>query len=297
MGTKLLIVDGHAYAYRAFHAIRELRSPTGQPTNAIFGFTKMLGRMREKVKPSHLLVVWDGGLSSERVDLIPEYKAQRPAMPDALSDQIEQIIDFLKGVGVCSVRQEGVEADDIIAAWVKRATDAGGEVVIASSDKDFFQLVGPSVGLLNPADKSERIWHAEEVLAKTGVFPSQVVDWLSLVGDAVDNIPGVPGVGPKTAAELLGQFGSVKQLFLELEGVKSERLRSRLSAAKEDVLRNQEMIRLKDDLELDLALEELVPKMPDYVRCLELARHWGFKGMANEFQASLDKQGELFGVV
>ena len=122
---QLLIIDGHAYAYRAFHAIRELRSPGGQPTNAIYGFVKMLAKMRAVIAPSHLMVVWDGGLSSERTALLPEYKAQRPGMPDDLKPQLDEIVAYLKAAGVASFCREGVEADDYIACLARRAADAG----------------------------------------------------------------------------------------------------------------------------------------------------------------------------
>src|SRR5690242_7021315 len=133
---RLLIVDGHAYAYRAFHAIRELRSPAGQPTNAIYGFVKMLAKMRTTVEPTHLIVVWDGGLNAERLAALPEYKAQRPEMPGDLRPQLDEITGYLKSSGIASFCRDGVEADDYIACLARRAAAAGMTVVIASSDKD-----------------------------------------------------------------------------------------------------------------------------------------------------------------
>ena len=166
---RLLIIDGHAYAYRAFHAIRGLRSPSGQPTNAIFGFVKMLEKMRAAIGPTHLIVVWDGGLSAERMTALPEYKAQRPPMPDDLKPQLDEMAGYLKAAGVASYCGEGVEADDYIACLARRAAAAGWHVVIASSDKDFMQLVSPQIGLWNPNDQAPAIWSREQVLAKTGV--------------------------------------------------------------------------------------------------------------------------------
>ena len=276
---RLLIIDGHAYAYRAFHAIRELRSPGGQPTNAIFAFVKMLAKMRQAIQPTHLIVVWDGGLSAERLSLLPEYKAQRPAMPDDLSPQLDGIAGYLSAAGVASFCGEGVEADDYIAGLARRAADAGMAVVIASSDKDFMQLVSPRIGLLNPNDKSETIWTDEQVRAKAGVEPAQVVDWLSLMGDSVDNIPGVPGVGPKTAADLLKRFGSVSVLFGRLDEVKSEKLRAALRDSVEAVRRNQKMVRLQEELPRRFSPEELTVKTEDVVRLRELYQRWGFNGM------------------
>jgi DNA polymerase-1 len=284
---RLLIVDGHAYAYRAFHAIRGLRSPDGQPTNALYGFIKMLAKMRAVIEPTHLIVVWDGGLSAERLAALPEYKAQRPAMPDDLKPQLDEMASYLKAAGIVSFCREGVEADDYIACLARRAADAGMTAVIASADKDFMQLVSKRVGLLNPNDKTEMIGTDESVRAKTGVEPSQIVDWLSLTGDSVDNIPGVPGVGPKTAAELLNQFGSVRVLFERLDEVKSERLRANLRAAEGVVQRNRALIRLRDDLPCEFSPDELVEKPADAARLRELYRRWGFQTLLAMLEESV----------
>ena len=274
-----MIIDGHAYAYRAFHAIRDLRSPAGRPTNAVFGFVKMLAKLRATVEPTHSIVVWDGGLSAERIARLPEYKAQRPGMPDDLKSQLDEIVHYLNAAGVASFCRAGVEADDYIACLARRAADAGMTVVIASSDKDFMQLVSARVGLLNPNDKSETVWTDGQVRAKAGVGPSQIVDWLSLTGDTVDNIPGVPGVGPKTAAELLNQFGSVAALYGRLDEVKSERLRTALRGAADAVRRNCELVRLQDDLPCEFSPDALAGKPADADRLRGLYQRWGFKGM------------------
>jgi DNA polymerase-1 len=282
---RLLIVDGHAYAYRAFYAIRDLRSPSGEPTNAIYGFVKMLGKMRAAMRPAWVVVVWDGGLSAERVAVLPGYKAQRPEMPDDLRVQFDEMVSYLGAAGVASFCREGVEADDYIACLAHHATDAGMATVIASSDKDFMQLVSARVGLLNPNDKSETVWTDEQVRAKTGVAPEQVVDWLSLTGDSVDNIPGVPGVGPKTAADLLNRFGSVENIFSRLDDVKSERLRAALRGSDGVVRRNRELVRLQAGLPCEFSAAELAVKPVDAGRLRELFSRWGFRGML----AELDK--------
>lgn len=293
IGDRLLIVDGHAYAYRAFHAIRHLTSPSGDPTNAIYGFIKMLGKMRELLRPTHLVVVWDGGLAEERTTVLPGYKAQRPPMPEQLESQLDEIVSYLQAANIASFCQDGVEADDWIATVARQAALAGTKVVIASSDKDFMQLVSPAIGLLNPNDKSEAVWTDQQVHAKAGVAPSQIVDWLSLVGDSVDNIPGVPGVGPKTAADLLRQFGSVNAIYERLHEVESERLRSRLQASADVVRRNQRLIRLKDDLPGDFSPNNLVLKPADYARLQELFSRWGFRTMLKEVEAITIQQGVL----
>ena len=285
---RLLVIDGHAYAYRAFHAIRGLRSPGGQPTNAIYGFVKMLAKIRSATEPTHSIVVWDGGLSAERVAALPEYKAQRPGMPDDLRPQLDGITAYLKAAGVASFCRKGVEADDYIACLARHAVKAGMKVIIASSDKDFMQLVSERVGLLNPNDKSGMIWTDEQVRAKAGVEPSQVVDWLSLTGDSVDNIPGVPGVGPKTAAELLSQFGSMRDLYGRLDEVKSERLRAALSASAEAVQRNCDLVRLRDDLSCEFSPDELAGKQADAGRLRELYRQWGFETLLAALEKACD---------
>jgi DNA polymerase-1 len=276
--NRLLIVDGHAYAYRAFHAIRDLRSPSGQPTNAIYGFIKMLEKMRAALRPTHLIVVWDGGLSAERIAALPDYKAQRPAMPDDLRPQFDEIGKYLAAAGLAELCGDGIEADDYIACLARRAAAETWQVVIASADKDFMQLVSAQVGLLNPNDKTGAIWTREQVQAKAGVEPEQIADWLALMGDAVDNIPGVAGVGPKTAAELLKQFGSVEILLARLAEVKSERVRTALSAAAENVRRNLALVRLHE-VHCEWVPEKLSPQAPDRERLRGLFTAWGFKGM------------------
>jgi DNA polymerase-1 len=289
---KLLLVDGHAFAYRAFFAIRSLSSATGAPTNALYGFVKMLAKMRAALEPSHLAVVWDGGLAAERLAALPDYKAQRPSMPDDLRRQMDDLAAVVTALGGTSLCHEGVEADDWIATLARQAGEC--PVVIASSDKDFMQLVSPRVGLLNPNDKSEIIWTAEQVRAKSGVEPAQIVDWLALIGDAVDNIPGVPGVGPKTATDLLRQFGAVEALLARLPEVKSDRVRANLLAAAEILRRNRELIRLRDDLPLETPFGELRVRPADTARLREFYARWGFKSLLLELGPAAVAQGSLF---
>ena len=291
---RLLIVDGHAYAYRAFHAIRHLNAPDGTPTNAIYGFVKMLAKMRAFIAPTHTVVIWDGGLAAERTTAHPDYKAQRPPMPESLAGQLDGIGEYLRAAGIASWCRDGVEADDWIAAAARRAATAGTRVVIASSDKDFMQLVSPEVGLLNPNDKAERIWTEAEVVAKAGVRPGQIVDWLSLVGDSVDNIRGVPGVGPKTATDLLRQFGSVSALYQRLGEVASERIRQSLDGATAAVRRNLDLIRLRDDLVGDFDLADTAPGTEAVGDLLALFQRWGFRSLRAELEARRSPaQGEL----
>ena len=290
---RLLIVDGHAYAYRAYHAIRELSGPSGQPVNAIYGFVKMLQKMRLALAPSHLIVVWDGGLDAGRLAAHPEYKSHRPEMPEGLRPQLDELVQYLSAAGIAGYRGDGIEADDYIACLARRTAAAGHEVVIASSDKDFMQLVSSQIGLFNPNDKTGVVWTREQVVAKTGVEPEQVVDWLALIGDAVDNIPGVPGVGPKTATELLKQFGSAAALLARLDEVKSEKTRSALRDSAAAVRRNVALIRLCE-VPCDFSLASLLAKPANQDKLRALFQRWGFKGMLVELEdRPMERQAEL----
>lgn len=304
---RLLVVDGHAYAYRAFYAIRNLRSPSGKAVNGIYGFVKMLAKLRAGLQPTHVVVVWDGGMDCERLAVLPEYKAHRPEMPSDLAEQIDGMMEYLRAAGVASVCVEGVEADDWIGCVARAAEKEGWEVVIASADKDFLQLVtlesgetGQTeepgrgwVGLINPNDKSERIWGVAEVRGKTGVNPSQVLDWLSLLGDAVDGIPGVPGVGAKTASGLLNLYGSVEGIYARLADVKSERVREGLRTAEKDVRRNQGLVALKRVPGFEFLPQDLLVKPGSAERLVELYTDWGFRGMLAELKSPQERQQSL----
>lgn len=275
----LLLVDGTGVAYRAFYAIRSLSTRSGRPTNAVFGFIKMLQQLGELWKPTHRAVVFDGGLPKERMEKLPTYKAQREPMPDALRGQFEAIEEYLRRSEVPSLRLEGEEADDVIATLAARAAERGMEVVVASSDKDLYQLVGERVAMVAPSKAGARMGPAE-VAEKTGVPPERIVDWLALTGDSVDNIPGVPGVGAKTAAKLLSEFGSLDGLWARLGEVGSERIRQALEASRETVARNLELVRLRRDLPLGADWDAMRVRPPDAGRLLPFYEEMEFGSMA-----------------
>lgn len=293
---RLLLVDGHAYAYRAFHAIRSLNAPDGSPTNAIYGFIKMLQKMEGILKPTHRMVIWDGGLAAERMAELPGYKQQRPPTPEGLAAQLPQLTEWLGAAGIASFERDGDEADDWIGAYAQRADAAGWRVVVASSDKDFMQLVNDRIGLFNPNDKTEKVWGAAEVIAKTGVEPRQIVDWLSLIGDSVDNIPGVPGIGPKTATDLLKRFDSIDALLTRLNEVKSDKQRADLLGAADNLRRNRRMIALKTSFTDGPELTALAPGNPEKTKLRDMYRRWGFRSLLAELgpEEAAPSQGNLF---
>lgn len=288
---KLLLVDGHYYVYRSFFAIRELTNSHGEPTNAIYGFVKTMRRMVKDLRPDLGAVVWDEGLASRRMVRQPAYKQQREEMPDAMREQLGFIRGLVPAMGLGSVGLDGMEADDVIASYTVAARERGIEVVLATNDKDLFQLVGPGVSVYSTAKAdvgSEGAGYAllgaEAVRAKWGVEPVQIGDVLALVGDSADNIPGVPGVGVKTAAGLLREHGTLEGLYGNLSAVKSERVRAELEKSKVLVFDNREMVRLDLDLPLPVGIDALALK-PDYGALAEKLERCEFRSLLAEVRA------------
>ncbi len=261
MTSRLLLVDALGIAYRAFHAIGGLATADGRPTNAVYGFIKTLQQAQRILQPSHALVVFDGGLPAERIALLAAYKAQRPPMPDGLRRQLPLLDEYLDAAAVPRLRREGCEADDLLASVASRAAAAGVPVTIVSNDKDLMQLVSPAVRLAPPG-RLDATLGPDEVRVRTGVAPAQIPDWLALTGDSADNIPGVPGIGPKTAARLLGQWGSLDALLARAAEV-PDPPRGALLAHRALLERNRELVRLRTDLAGDLAVESLSLRPPD----------------------------------
>ncbi|MFZ9061701.1 MAG: 5'-3' exonuclease, partial [Steroidobacteraceae bacterium] len=206
----LWLVDGSSYLYRAFHALPPLTTSRGEPTGAVLGVLNMLNRLLKEEQPQYLAVVFDAPGRTFRDDLFEAYKAHRPPMPDDLQRQIGPLLESVEALGLPLLRIEGVEADDVIGTLAARASAAGMRTVVSTGDKDLAQLVDEKVTLVNTMTGS-RLDEAG-VKHKFDVLPSQIVDYLALVGDKIDDLPGVPGVGAKSAAALLGAFGSIEQI-------------------------------------------------------------------------------------
>jgi DNA polymerase-1 len=261
-GDRLLLVDGLAALYRAFFAIPTLTTAAGVPTNAVFGLIRMLNQLRERWHPSHWAVVFDGGLSDEKLSLLSEYKSQRPPMPEALRSQISLAKRYLDLSRIAWFWVEKQEADDVIASLVHAARQAPQtEVLIATGDKDLYQLIDGQVRVV-PVSGKEGALDPSGVHDKTGVKPSQVVEWLALAGDSADNIPGVPGVGRKTAARLLDRFGTLEELYRHVEDIPGEKTRAALREHWNTVQRNVRMISLSRDLGIPLEWNRLAVHEP-----------------------------------
>lgn len=250
----LLLVDGSSYFYRAFHALPPLTNSKGQPTGAIYGVTNMLKRLLKDHVTEHIAVVFDAKGENFRHQIYEQYKAHRPSMPDDLSSQFEPLLQLIDALGLPIIIEPNVEADDVIATLAHKAHREGFDVIISTGDKDLAQLVNDHTILINTMTQTRL--DRQGVIEKWGIFPEQVVDYLSLIGDKVDNIPGIPGVGPKTAAQWLKQYQSLENLIQhadEIRGKCGDLLRSSF----EQCRLAQQLASLKHDVTLSVSLEDL----------------------------------------
>jgi DNA polymerase I len=264
---KLILVDGSGYLYRAFHALPPLTNSRQEPTGAVLGVLNMLNKMIKEEAPDRIAVVFDAPGRTFRDDLFEQYKAHRTPMPDDLKAQIQPLYDVVSAMGVPLLRVAGVEADDVIGTLAKQGADAGFKVLISTGDKDMAQLVGPNVELLNTMSNTrlDRIG----VKAKFDVFPEQIVDYLALVGDTSDNIPGITSVGPKTAAKWLNQYQTLDALVAhaaDISGKVGENLRNELKMLE----LSRKLATIDTALGLDVTPEQLSPGAPDVPRLREL---------------------------
>jgi DNA polymerase-1 len=274
---QLVLIDGSGYIFRAFHALPMMMSPEGVPVNAVFGFTKMLMKLMDDLQPSHVLVIFDAGRVTFRNDIYPEYKQNRTDPPDELVPQFSLVRDATEAMSLPVTELPGFEADDLIASYAKMAHESGTECLIVSSDKDLMQLVRPGVTMLDPM-KQRRISDAE-VVEKFGVLPNRVVDVQSLAGDSTDNVPGVPGIGIKTAAELINQFGDLDSLLAGAETIKQPKRRENLVNFAEQARISRELVRLKDDVPLDNNIASLVRPHRDMDRLSAFLLGQGFNSL------------------
>src|ERR1700677_3674433 len=227
---KLILVDGSGYLYRAFHALPPLTNTRGEPTGAVLGVLNMLNKMIKEEAPDRIAVVFDAPGRTFRDDLFDQYKAHRTPMPDDLRSQLQPLLEAVSALGLPLLRVEGVEADDVIGTLAVQASAAGFDVLISTGDKDMAQLVDPRVSLVNTMSNTRL--DRDGVKAKFDVFPEQIVDYLALVGDSSDNIPGITGVGPKTAAKWLNQYQTLDELVAraaDIGGKVGENLRKQLA--------------------------------------------------------------------
>ncbi len=288
---RLFLIDGYALIYRAYFAMinRPLTTTYGENTSAAFGFTRFLMNIREDHEPDYVAVVLDAGTSA-RVERYPAYKATRAKMPTDLEASLPRIRDIMKAFRVPIIELRNHEADDVIGTLALRAAEQGLEAVIVSGDKDFYQLIRPGISLLNPGRGGQAMVEEEWVDTRNaserlGVPPDQVVDYLALIGDASDNIPGAPGIGPKTAIQLIEKYGQVEQIIAHVDEIPGKRPREAIQTAAADIRLSKELVTIRDDLPIELDLEALVVRDPDTERLRDIFVELEFHSLAKDLGA------------
>ncbi len=280
---RVYLVDGSSYIYRAYFAIRHLSNSKGEATNAVYGFTNMLITLLRDRKPDHVAVVFDSKGPTFRKEIYPEYKANRAAMPDDLVPQIPLIKDVVRAFNLPALEKPGYEADDIIATLAKRYVEQGYAVTVVTGDKDLMQIVGDHVQLLDTM--KGKVSGRQEVIERFGVPPEQVLEVLGLAGDTSDNIPGVPGIGEKTASSLIQEFGSIENLLDNIDRVKGKKRQENLRQFADQARLSRQLADLVYDLDIDVSPEDIALGEPNRETLEELFRTLEFTKLQQEFAA------------
>ncbi|HYM60862.1 MAG TPA: DNA polymerase I [Thermoanaerobaculia bacterium] len=277
----LYLIDGSNNIYRSYYAIRDLTNSSGLATNAVYGFTQMLRKVLKDRNPDCIGVAFDEGVSTVRTGQFQDYKKDRKPMPDDLSVQVPLVYEMLDGFRIPVIRASEWEADDFLGSLAYAARDRGYEVVLATSDKDFYQLVGPGIALYHTG--REILYDAKGVEEVFGLPPAKVVDVMAIWGDAIDNIPGVPGIGEKGAKALISQFGSLDELYANLDQVKKAAQRKALEENRDKAYLSRDLARIKCDLEVDINLDALHRQEPDRAKLHDLFSRLEFASLMQEY--------------
>ncbi len=290
-GDHIYLIDGSGYIFRAYHALPALtRASDGAPIGAVHGFCQMIWKLmqdqNDAEKPSHMAVIFDAARKNFRNDIYPEYKANRPPAPEDLIPQFPLIKDATKAFNLPCVEQEGYEADDLIATYAVQAAALGATVTIISSDKDLMQLVAPGIEMLDTM-KNNRHIGPEQVMEKFGVGPDKVIDVQSLAGDSTDNVPGVPGIGIKTAAQLINEYGDLDTLLDQADGIKQKKRRENLIEFAEQARISRDLVTLKQDVPVETDLNELRLHDPVAETLLAFMQEMEFTKLTQRVAASL----------
>ncbi|MBI5183973.1 MAG: DNA polymerase I [Nitrospinae bacterium] len=293
---RLYLIDGSSYIYRAFFAIREyLSNSKGLPTNAIYGFAIMLLKILKEEGPDYLSIVFDAKGKTFREEEYAEYKAHRPSMPEDLIPQIPYIYDLVKAFNIPILQIEGYEADDIIGTMAKRGEREGYQVTIVSGDKDLMQLISPNVKMLDTL--KNRLYGEEEVIERFGVGPERVVEVMALVGDTSDNIPGVPGIGPKTATTLIKRFGDIETLFDNVEKIDNAKLKERLLRHKDQAQLSRRLSTLVTDIDIDIDMDELKRREMVQDRVIRLFKELEFVSLFKDLTPKEDVSDKDYKII
>ena len=277
----LVLIDGYGFLFRAYHALPPLNRPDGTPVGAVYGFVSMMLKIIKDFQFSHIAVVLDSGVKSFRNEIYKEYKAHRPPAPDDLIPQFPIIRDAIIAMNIPILEKVGFEADDLIATYAKNAASNDFVVTIISSDKDLMQLITDGQISMFDALKNKNIGE-KEVEEKFGVQASKLLNALALMGDSADNIPGVPGIGPKTAAELINRFGTIENIYQNINEIKQDKRRESLVLNKENAFLSRKLITLIEDIPLDISLDLLSAKKIDLEIFSTFLQAQNFKSLSNK---------------
>ena len=288
MTKKVCLVDGSGYIFRAFYALPSMTNPQGVPVNAVYGFTNMFMKLTSQIKCDYSLVLFDAKRQNFRNNIFPDYKGTRKEIPEELIPQFELIRNAVTALNLNYLEMEGYEADDLIATYTEEALKKGYEVVVVSADKDLMQLIQPGVELFDPM--KDKFFTPEDVKEKFGVLPDKVIDVQALSGDSIDNVPGVPGIGPKTAAELVNQFGSLEGVLEHAAEIKQNKRRETLLANIENARISKQLVELKKDVPVEHPLEEYVCRSPELTTLLHFVELHEFKSLKNRVEKWVTEQ-------
>ena len=280
----LYLLDGNSYIHRAFHAIRNLSNSKGLPTNAILGFTKMLIKLLDDKSPDYVAVAFDVKGPTFRHEIFKDYKANRPPMPEDMAVQIPYIKDVVAGLNVKILEKEGYEADDIIGTIARLASNQGLNVVIVSGDKDFRQILSENTVMWD--SMSEKLTDYASIKRDYGIEPEQIIEVMALSGDAVDNIPGIPGVGKKTALNLIQQFNSTEELFENTDKIAKDSLKKKVEQFKEQAILSKKLVTINNSVPIDITIDDLRFMSPKKDRLAEIFRELEFKSLIDKFSES-----------
>lgn len=278
--NNIFLVDAPGYIHRAWHATAPLHTSTGQPVNAAFGFTRMVLKLLSEMQPTHIAMCYDLNGRAGRQQVLPEYKTHRPKVDNELSSQYGLIDRISTALGISSLMYDGWEADDVIATVSKRAIDSGDTVTIVTSDKDFIQLLRPGVAIFDPV-KAQYI-DSQYVMNRYGISPDRMIDYQSLIGDPTDNVPKVPGIGPKTAAQLINKYGNILNILENMASIEPKKIKDAIASNVQTILIANELVKFKDSLPIEYVPDALLKRPMDDESALSLFKELEFRSIIEE---------------
>ena len=291
---RLLLIDGSSYIFRAFYAIGHLSNSKGLPTNATYGFTQMVLKVLKEQRPDYLVMALDSRAPTFRSEVYKEYKANRPAMPEGLVPQLPYIKKIIEGYRIAALQMDGYEADDLIGT-VAKAMESEVDVVIITGDKDMLQLVSDRIEVYDPM--KEKRFRVKEVIERFGVRPEQIVEVMGLAGDSVDNIPGVPGIGEKTAIELIKNFGSIENVLAHLDQIHQKRVKENLETHGELARLSRQLATIRTEVPLTYRLKDFTLSSPDLKALREIFKELEFNKLLKELPEEKSPDGKEYHLI